>query len=112
MSSCIFCKIAAGDIPAALLHQDDRAVAFQDLTPQAPFHALVIPRQHMATLNDANEEDGALLGHLLLTGARLAREAGYESYRLNVNTNAQAGQSVFHVHLHVLAGRAFTWPPG
>lgn len=112
MSTCIFCKIATGSIPAAVLHDDDRSVAFKDLNPQAPFHALVIPREHIATMNDANDDHAALLGHMMLVGARLAREAGHDTYRFNLNTGAQAGQSVFHVHLHVLAGRMFSWPPG
>lgn len=112
MSSCIFCKIAGGEIPATVVHQDEQAVAFKDLNPQAPLHALVIPRKHVATMNDAEEADAALLGHLLLVAGTVARDAGYDSYRLNVNTNASAGQSVFHVHVHVLAGRTFGWPPG
>lgn len=112
MSSCIFCKIAAGSIPATVLHDDDRTLAFADLNAQAPFHALVIPREHIATMNDVDGAHEALLGHMLLVGARLARAAGHETYRFNLNTGSQAGQSVFHVHLHVLAGRTFGWPPG
>lgn len=110
--SCIFCKIAEGTIPAKVLHEDDRCVAFADLSPQAPFHALVIPREHVAGLGDAGPGHEALLGHMMLVGSRLARDAGHAAWRINVNTGAQAGQSVFHLHLHVLAGRSFAWPPG
>lgn len=114
MSDCLFCKIRDGKIPARLAYQDDRAVAFHDINPQAPLHALVIPRQHVASLDEAKEPDGALLGHLLLVAAKIAREAGHAAagYRVVVNTNAAAGQTVFHVHLHVLAGRTLDWPPG
>jgi histidine triad (HIT) family protein len=111
---CIFCKIVAGGIPATLIFEDERAVAFRDINPQAPTHALVIPRRHVASLNEAGEADEALLGHLLLVAARVAREAGHAEggYRTVINTNADAGQTVFHVHVHVLGGRTLTWPPG
>ena len=112
--NCIFCKIAAGEIPASKIYEDERAVAFRDINPQAPTHALVIPRTHVASLNEAGEGEEALLGHLLLVAARVAREAGHAEggYRTVINTNADAGQTVFHVHVHVLGGRALTWPPG
>jgi histidine triad (HIT) family protein len=112
--NCIFCKIVAGEIPAAKLYEDERAVAFADLNPQAPTHALVIPRAHVASLNEASESDEALLGHLLLVAARVAREAGRAAsgFRTVINTGADAGQSVFHIHVHVLGGRRLTWPPG
>jgi histidine triad (HIT) family protein len=111
---CIFCKIVAGEIPAAKVYEDERALAFRDINPQAPTHALVIPRAHIASLNEAGESDEALLGHLLLVAARIAGEAGHaeRGFRTVVNTNADAGQSVFHVHVHVLGGRTLTWPPG
>jgi histidine triad (HIT) family protein len=111
---CIFCKIVAGEIPAAKLFEDERAVAFGDVNPQAPTHALVIPRAHVASLGDAAESDEALLGHLLLVAARVAREAGHAEggFRTVINTGAAAGQTVFHLHVHVLGGRRLTWPPG
>ena len=111
---CIFCKIVAGGIPAAKVYEDERAVAFRDINPQAPTHALVIPRQHVASLNEASGEDEALLGHLLLVAARVAREEGHADggYRTVINTGAGAGQTVFHIHVHVLGGRHLTWPPG
>ena len=111
---CIFCKIVAGEIPAAKVYEDERAVAFGDINPQAPTHALVIPRAHVASLSDASESDEALLGHLLHVAARVAREAGHadSGFRTVINTGAGAGQSVFHVHVHVLGGRRLTWPPG
>ena len=112
--TCIFCKIVAGEIPAAKIYEDERAVAFRDINPQAPLHALVIPREHIASLNEAGETDEALLGHLLLAAARVAREEGHAEggFRTVINTGAGAGQTVFHVHVHVLGGRRLTWPPG
>jgi histidine triad (HIT) family protein len=111
---CIFCKIIAGEIPAAKIYEDERAVAFRDINPQAPTHALVIPRTHVASLNDASESDEALLGHLLRVAARVAADEGHagEGYRAVINTGARAGQTVFHVHVHVLGGRTLAWPPG
>ena len=113
-ADCIFCKIVAGEIPAGKVYEDERAVAFRDINPQAPTHALVIPREHIASLKDADESHEALLGHLLLVAARVAREAGHaeSGFRTVINNGAGAGQSVFHVHVHVLGGRALTWPPG
>ena len=112
--NCIFCKIVAGEIPAAKIFEDDRAVVFRDINPQAPTHALVIPRAHVASLDEAGEGEEALLGHLLLVAARVARDAGHAGggYRTVINTNADAGQTVFHIHVHVLGGRRLTWPPG
>ena len=111
---CIFCKIAAGGIPAAKIFEDERAVVFRDINPQAPTHALVIPRAHVASLNEASEDDEALLGHLLLVAARVAREEGLaeSGYRTVINTGAGAGQTVFHIHVHLLGGRRLAWPPG
>ena len=112
--NCIFCKIVAGEIPAAKIFEDESAVVFRDINPQAPTHALVIPREHVASLNEASADDAALLGHLLLVAARVAREEGHadSGYRTVINTNADAGQTVFHIHVHLLGGRRLTWPPG
>lgn len=114
MSQCLFCRIRDGEIPAEITYTDDRVLAFRDINPQAPMHLLVIPRRHIATLNDLAEEDRELVGHLHLVAARLATEAGWadKGYRVLFNCNRQAGQSVFHLHLHLLAGRVFRWPPG
>jgi histidine triad (HIT) family protein len=110
---CIFCKIAAGDIPSNKIYEDDDVIAFHDLSPQAPVHVLIVPKKHMATLNDASDEDRDILGRLLLLASKLARqlEVG-DGYRLINNCGASAGQSVFHIHFHLLGGRALGWPPG
>ena len=113
MSDCLFCKIAAGEIPAKLVHEDEDVIAFHDISPQAPVHVLVVPRRHLASLDEAVAEDGELLGRILLTIRRLARELGVESgYRVVNNCGASAGQSVFHIHFHLLGGRPMGWPPG
>lgn len=114
MSDCLFCKIIAGQIPGAIVHQDDQLVAFRDIDPQAPMHVLIVPRRHIATLNDLQPGDDALVGSMVRLASKLARDHGYADtgYRVVFNTNAEAGQSVFHIHLHVLGGRRFTWPPG
>ena len=112
MADTIFGRIARGELPAKLVHEDDRALAFHDLHPQAPVHLLVIPRKPIARLDAAGPGDEALLGHLLLVARRVAAEAGLSDYRLVVNNGAGAGQSVFHLHVHVLGGRPFGWPPG
>ena len=113
MSDCLFCKIAAGEIPANKIHEDDEIVAFHDINPQAPTHFLVIPRKHIESLNEADADDAALLGRLLLTCRRLAHAEGVgPAYRVVNNCGADAGQSVFHVHFHVLGGRGMGWPPG
>lgn len=114
MSDCIFCKIAAKSIPAKLIHEDDQVVAFDDLNPQAPTHVLVIPRKHVASIAELNEADAGLLGHLMLTGNKIAKLKGIADggYRLVVNTGKHGGQTVFHLHLHVLGGRPMHWPPG
>lgn len=110
---CLFCKIVNGDIPARLLYEDDQVIAFHDIAPQAPVHFLVIPRKHIATLDAAGEEDRALLGHILYTAQRLAREQGCEEgFRVVMNCNALGGQTVYHIHLHVLGQRQLHWPPG
>jgi len=109
---CIFCKIAAGEIPAQIVKQGDGMVAFKDLNPQAPTHVLVIPTTHVGSLNDA--KDSAALGKLMAFARDLAQEAGIatKGYRVVVNTNPDGGQTVFHLHLHLLGGRAMRWPPG
>jgi histidine triad (HIT) family protein len=111
---CLFCQIANKEIPAKILFEDDHLIAFADIHPAAPTHALVIPRRHMVSLNEAAPEDVELLGRLLLAAQRVAREAklSESGWRAVVNTGAHAGQSVFHVHVHVLGGRSMTWPPG
>lgn len=113
-SDCLFCKIRDDKIPAAIVHRDEHVLAFKDLTPRAPLHLLVIPLRHIATLSEARPEDAELLGRLMVTGAWLANDAGYgeSGYRVVMNAGPNAGQTVFHVHLHVLAGRALGWPPG
>lgn len=113
-ADCLFCRIIAGEVPADFVHQDDRAVVIRDLNPQAPTHLLVIPRDHLESLDDASQRDEALLGHLLRVAARVANAAGLaeDGYRTVINNGAGAGQSVFHLHVHVLGGRPLNWPPG
>jgi histidine triad (HIT) family protein len=112
--SCLFCRIVVNEIPAEFVHQDDRAVVIRDLNPQAPTHLLVIPREHIESLDDASQKDEALLGHLLRIAARVANAEGLAEggYRTVINNGAGAGQSVFHLHVHVLGGRPLNWPPG
>ena len=112
--SCLFCRIIAGEIPGELVHQDERCVVIRDLNPQAPTHVLVIPREHLDSLDDASQKDEALLGHLLRVGARVANDEGHaeSGYRTVINNGSGAGQSVFHLHVHVLGGRTMHWPPG
>ena len=114
MEDCIFCKIANGDIPAEIIYQDDDVLAFRDLSPQAPFHALVIPRRHISTLNDIQAGDAELVGKMVMGAARVARQEGFDQagYRTVLNCNDDGGQTVFHIHLHLLGGRRMTWPPG
>ena len=114
MTDCIFCKIAAGEIPAELIYEDDMVVGFRDLNPQAPTHVLLIPRRHIATLNDLQPEDEPLLGRLYTAAAAVARQEGLadNGYRTLVNCNDDGGQTVFHLHLHLLGGRRMGWPPG
>ena len=112
--SCLFCRIAAGEIPATIVHRDDEVVAFRDIHPQAPTHILVIPVRHVPGIAEAGEADQALLGRLVLTARDLAREEGLDEtgYRLVANNGEQAGQSVPHLHVHLLGGRPMGWPPG
>ena len=114
MSDDVFCKIAQGDIDADIVYEDDDVVAFQDMNPAAPTHILIIPRKHIVNLYDADEADAELLGKLMLAARDIAREQGLEEdgFRLVVNNEAGVGQSVFHLHMHILGGRAFSWPPG
>jgi histidine triad (HIT) family protein len=111
---CVFCKIIAGEIPSKKVFEDDRCIAVRDVNPQAPTHILVLPRQHIATMNDLTAEDEGLAGHLLRVGAQVAKGEGINErgYRLVFNTNGESGQTVFHIHLHVLGGRPMMWPPG
>jgi histidine triad (HIT) family protein len=113
-NDCLFCRIIAGTVPATVVHQDEYCVAIRDINPQAPTHVLVVPREHVESLDDASQKDEALLGHLLRMAARIANEEGHSEggYRTVINTGAGAGQSVFHLHVHVLGGRPFSWPPG
>jgi histidine triad (HIT) family protein len=111
--STIFTKIIAREIPAKIVYEDELCLAFHDVNPQAPTHVLLIPKKEIPRLVDAQPEDAALMGHLLLTANKIARQLGVgDAFRLAVNNGADAGQSVFHLHLHILAGRAFKWPPG
>ena len=113
-SDCLFCKIVAGDIPAELVYESETAVAFRDINPQAPTHVLVIPRKHISTINDITSEDEALFGSLYSAAKEIAAAEGIadDGYRAVMNCNEGAGQSVFHIHLHVLGGRPMNWPPG
>ncbi|HEY8186843.1 MAG TPA: histidine triad nucleotide-binding protein [Pyrinomonadaceae bacterium] len=112
--SCLFCQIVEKSIPADLVHQDESAIVIRDINPQAPTHLLVIPHEHIESLDDASHKDEALLGHLLRVAARVANSEGLAEggYRTVINTGAGAGQSVFHIHVHVLGGRPMKWPPG
>jgi len=114
VSDCIFCKIVNGDIKADVLFEDDEVLAFRDINPVMPQHLLVIPKRHIATLNDLTEEDAVVMGKLHLTAAKLAAQLGFADagYRTVVNCNQDGGQLVFHIHLHLLGGRAMGWPPG
>lgn len=114
MTDCLFCKIAAKQIPAALVYEDDDVVSFRDINPQAPVHILTIPKRHVTTLNDAEAADVGLLGKMVLTAQSLAQKEGIadSGYRVVMNCNRDGGQTVFHIHLHLLGGRGMHWPPG
>jgi histidine triad (HIT) family protein len=114
MSDCIFCKIADKKIPSKIVHEDDQCVAFDDVNPQAPTHTLVIPKRHVASVAEMTEADTGLLGHLMIVGSKVAKQKGIAEggYRFVINTGKFGGQTVFHLHLHVLGGRAMHWPPG
>jgi histidine triad (HIT) family protein len=114
MSNCLFCKIIRREVPASIVHEDDRLLAFNDIKPGAPTHILIVPKRHIETLNDLIADDDALVGEMLRRAAELARQRGIaqSGYRTVFNTNRDAGQSVLHIHLHLLGGRAMAWPPG
>jgi histidine triad (HIT) family protein len=114
MSDCLFCKIINGDIPADKVYEDNAVLGFNDINPVAPHHVLFIPRKHISTVNELEATDAELVGKLFLAAQQHAATLGVDAdgYRLTMNTNASAGQTVFHIHLHMLAGRPFSWPPG
>lgn len=112
MKDCIFCKIVSGEIPSKKVFEDEQCYAFYDLDPQAPTHFLVIPKEHIASAADVTADNSAVVGHCFAVIAEIARDMGLDSYRVVSNCGEQAGQSVFHLHFHVLAGRDMTWPPG
>lgn len=111
---CLFCKIVAGEIPADIVYESETAIAFRDINPQAPTHVLIIPRKHIATINELEDDDQALIGSLYSAAREIAEREGCADvgYRAVMNCNEAAGQTVFHIHLHLLGGRAFSWPPG
>jgi histidine triad (HIT) family protein len=114
VADCLFCQIVAGGIPASIVFQNDQVVAFKDITPRAPTHVLIIPRRHIASLNELAPDDDALVGEMVRTAAAIAKDQGLSErgYRTVFNCNADAGQTVFHIHLHLLGGRTMAWPPG
>ncbi|KAA9131881.1 histidine triad nucleotide-binding protein [Marinihelvus fidelis] len=114
MSEDLFLKIIDREIPADIVHEDDDVIAFRDINPQAPLHVLIVPKYHIRTINDIEQKDEILVGKLFSVAKEIAREAGYaeDGYRVVMNCNGSAGQTVFHIHLHLLAGREFSWPPG
>src|SRR5687767_14641811 len=113
MADCLFCKLRDGDIPATITYRDDDAIAFRDIKPEAPFHELVIPTRHIVNVGEASPEDAAILGKLMLVAGERGRASGYpDAFRVIANSGRGAGQTVFHLHLHVIAGRPLSWPPG
>ena len=112
MSDCLFCKIAGGEIPSKKVYEDELCYAFYDIDPQAPVHFLVIPKEHIQSVSQVDEGNANVVGHIFAVIAKVAKELGLESYRVVSNIGEQAGQSVFHLHFHVLSGRDMTWPPG
>lgn len=114
MSDCLFCKIRDGEIPGDIVYEDDHALAFNDVNPQAPIHVLIIPKKHISTVNDMGASDEALMGHLFTAAKTIAEQRGVcdDGYRMVVNCNQKAGQTVFHIHMHLLADREMSWPPG
>lgn len=109
---CLFCKIVAGSIPASIVKKTDQITAFNDISPQAPTHILIIPNQHFNNMGEVSENNPELSGEILKLASQIARESDLESWRININTGESAGQSVFHAHIHLLGGRTFAWPPG
>jgi histidine triad (HIT) family protein len=114
MKDCVFCRIVEGAIPSTKVYEDEHLLGFRDLEPHAPLHALIVPKRHIATVNDLVPTDDALIGSMLRAAATIARDHGYDvrGYRTVFNCNGEAGQTVFHIHLHLLAGRSLGWPPG
>ncbi len=114
MTDCLFCKIRDGEIPADIVYENDDVIAFRDVNPQAPLHVLIVPRKHIATVNDVQPDDAMVMGKLFLAAQHIAAQEDIadDGYRLVVNCNSKAGQTVFHIHMHVLGGRNMTWPPG
>lgn len=114
MDNCLFCNIVAGEIPADIVYEDDSIIAFRDINPQAPVHILIIPKLHISTLNDLKPEHAELIGELILSAKDIAKKEGISDagYRTGFNCNKAAGQTVYHIHLHLLGGRNFSWPPG
>lgn len=114
MSDCLFCRMVNGEIRADTVYEDEEVLAFRDINPQAPVHVLIVPKRHIATLNDLQDDDEALVGQLFMAARQIARQEGIDEkgYRTLINCNAAAGQTVFHLHLHVLGGRIMHWPPG
>jgi len=114
MSDCLFCKLIAGEIKAEVVYENENVLAFKDISPQAPVHFLVIPKKHISTINDIQETDAGLIGEMYLAAKAVTKDLGIadEGYRAVMNCNAGAGQTVFHIHLHVLGGRSMSWPPG
>lgn len=114
MSDCIFCKIVSGDIPSDIVYQDEYVLGFRDMSPQAPVHVLLIPKKHIATINDIQEEDTQVIGKLYLAAKAIAKQEGMaeDGYRCVMNCNQDGGQAVYHIHLHLLGKRQMTWPPG
>ena len=112
MSDCLFCKIAKGDIPSNKVYEDELCLAFHDIDPQAPTHFLVIPKPHIGSVSEVNEDNAAVVAHIFAVISKVTKELGLDSYRVVSNIGEQAGQSVFHLHFHVLGGRDMTWPPG
>ena len=112
VSGCLFCQIIAGEKPSRLIYEDDQCIAIEDQYPKAPVHALVLPRKHIANLQEIRAEDEGLLGHLLFVAARVAEDKHVTSFRTVINTNADAGQTIYHLHVHLMGGRTMRWPPG
>ncbi|HHH42954.1 MAG TPA: histidine triad nucleotide-binding protein [Gammaproteobacteria bacterium] len=114
MTDCLFCKMVSGEITPDTVYEDDDVLAFRDINPQAPTHVLVVPKQHVSTLNDLDAESAPLVGRMMLAAASIAQQEGFaeQGYRTVMNCNAHGGQTVFHIHLHLLGGRVMGWPPG